>query len=65
VYSDNDSSRTDALRKKIHDPYWPTAEIYNSGARPYHDVSPYIAFSWPWAKASAGGISILPPMISM
>ena len=31
----------------------------------YYGVSPYIAFSWPWAKARAGGISILPPMISM
>ena len=31
----------------------------------YCGVSPYIAFSWPWAKARAGGISILSPMISM
>jgi hypothetical protein len=31
----------------------------------YYGVSPYMAFSWPWAKASAGGISILPPMISI
>src|SRR5260370_28268132 len=31
----------------------------------YYGVSPYIALSWPWAKARAGGISILPPMISI
>jgi hypothetical protein len=31
----------------------------------YYGVSPYIAFSWPWAKARAGGISILPPTISI
>ena len=31
----------------------------------YYGVSPYMAFSWPWANARAGGISILPPMISM
>src|ERR1700693_4035347 len=33
--------------------------------RTCYGVSPYMAFSWPWAKARAGGISILPPMISM
>ena len=31
----------------------------------YYGVSPYMALSWPWAKARAGGISILPPMISI
>jgi hypothetical protein len=31
----------------------------------YYGVSPYMAFSRPWAKASAGGISNLPPMISI
>jgi hypothetical protein len=31
----------------------------------YYGVSPYIAFSWPWANARAGGMSILPPMISI
>ena len=33
--------------------------------RAYYGVSPYMALSWPWAKARAGGISILPPMISI
>jgi len=31
----------------------------------YYGVSPYMASSWPWAKARAGRISIWPPMISI
>src|ERR1700746_57548 len=30
-----------------------------------YGASPYMDLSWPWAKARAGGISILPPMISI
>jgi hypothetical protein len=41
-----------------------TLAIYNFGPK-YYGVSPYMAFSWPWANARAGGISILPPMISI
>src|SRR5215831_10765344 len=32
-YSNNDSIRTDTLRQKIHDSYWPTAEIHSSRTR--------------------------------
>src|SRR5215831_516905 len=32
-YSNDDSIRTDTLRQKIHDSYWPTAEIHSSRTR--------------------------------
>src|SRR6516164_349229 len=32
-YSNDDSIRTNALRQKIHNSYWPTAEIHSSGTR--------------------------------